>query len=376
MEYNWKTTVFQIIRLAIVAFSIVGAVWILNFAIPLIYPFIIGLIIAILINRPVNALERRTRLPRWAAVAIVLSLLIVIVIGSFTLFITQLVIEITHLIALMPVYIQEATDYINKFITQEIITNFYDNLQFYYSSLDESYKAKIGENIGLGLTKIAGAGTYLVNSLLNGLQNFLTSLPNAATVLVISLLAAFFISKDFYCFKERISAWLPQLFKARLAIVFSDLKKALFGFIKAQVTLVSITGFIVVIGLIILRVEYAFTIGIITGILDLLPLLGTGFVFVPWIVYLFIKGNFSLVIGLSILYGVVIIQRQIMEPKIVAENIGLDPLITLISLFVGLKLLGVAGLILGPVTVVILNALINARVFEDIWKFIKGETVT
>lgn len=375
MEYNWKTTVFQIIRLAIVIFSILAVVWLLNFAIPLIYPFIIGLIIAILINRPVNALEGGTKLPRWAAVAIVLFLLIVLVLGAFTLFITQLVIEITHLIALMPVYIQEATDYINQFITQEIITNFYDNLQFYYSSLDESYQAKIGENIGLGLTKLAAAGTYLVNSLLNGLQAFLTSLPNAATVLVISLLAAFFISKDFYRFKEKISAWLPQLFKTRLTIVLNDLKKALFGFIRAQVTLVSITGFIVVIGLIILRVEYAFTIGIITGILDLLPLLGTGFVFIPWIVYLFIKGNFSLVIGLSILYGVVIIQRQIMEPKIVAENIGLDPLITLISLFVGLKLLGVAGLILGPVTVVILNALITARVFADIWKFIKGETV-
>ncbi|RXT04780.1 sporulation integral membrane protein YtvI [Ammoniphilus sp. CFH 90114] len=375
MEQHWKTTVFQLIRLFIVLFFIVAAIWLLGFVIPLIYPFIIGLIIALIINRPVNALEGKTKLPRWAAVSIVLVFLIVIVFGAFTLLITQLVIEITHLIALMPVYIQDATNYLNQFITQEIVTNFYDNIQHYYQSLDEGYKEKIGENIGLGLTKIAAAGTFLVNSLLNGLQIFLTSLPNAATVLVISLLAAFFISNDFYRLKHKIANWLPQVFKARLAVIFNDLKKALFGFVKAQVTLVSITGFIVVIGLIVLRVEYAFTIGIITGILDLLPLLGTGFVFVPWIIYLFIKGNFSLVIGLSILYGIVIVQRQIMEPKIVAENIGLDPLVTLISLFVGLKLFGVAGLILGPVTVVILNALINAHVFEDLWKYIKGEPI-
>ncbi|WP_134699902.1 sporulation integral membrane protein YtvI [Ammoniphilus sp. YIM 78166] len=372
MEYNWKTTVFQLIRFLIVILVLVAVYYLLKFSIPLLYPFIIGLIIALIINRPVNMIEKRTPLPRWAAVVIMLLLLIVIVLGAFTLLITQVVIEITHLIALMPIYIQDATDYVNKFITQEIITNFYDNLHYFYHSLDQGYQTKIEENIGLGLTKIAGAGTYLVNSLLSGIQAFLTSLPNAATVLVISLLGAFFISKDFYSMKQKTASLLPNLFKDRLSIVLGDLRKALFGFVKAQITLVSITGFIVVIGLIILRVEYAFTIGMITGILDLLPLLGTGFVFVPWIIYLFIKGNFSLVIGLSILYGVVIVQRQIMEPKIVAENIGLDPLVTLISLFVGLQLLGVVGLIVGPVSVVVISALINAHVFEDIWKFIKG----
>lgn len=372
MEYDWKATVFQLVRFLVVIFILVASYFILEFSIPLLYPFIIGLIIALIINRPVNMIEKRTPLPRWAAVAIILLLLIIIVLGAFTLLVTQVVIEITHLIALMPIYIQDATDYINEFIAQEIITNFYNNLQYIYQSLDQGYQTKIEENIGVGLTKLAAAGTYLVNSLLGGLQAFLTSLPNAATVLVISLLAAFFISKDFYSIKHKTALLLPNIFKDRLATIFEDLKKALFGFVKAQLTLVSITGFIVVIGLIILRVEYAFTIGIITGLLDLLPLLGTGFVFVPWIIYLFIKGNFSLVIGLSILYGIVIIQRQIMEPKIVAENIGLDPLVTLISLFAGLQLFGVAGLIIGPVLVVIIYALINAGVFVDLWKFIKG----
>src|SRR5699024_4533873 len=100
-----------------------------------------------------------------------------------------------------------------------------------------------------------------------------------------------FISKDFYKIKDRFFDLMPSFIKGRISGVVQDLRKALFGFIKAQITLVSITGFIVIIGLLILRVKYAFTIGIIVGIVDLLPLLGTGFVFVPWIVYLFIQGN-------------------------------------------------------------------------------------
>lgn len=373
MDPQWKLNINRALRLIWVIFWAVVIFKFAQIAIPLLYPFLYGLIIALMINKPVHILEKKTRLPRWVTVAIVLLFSIFLIIGSFTLVVTQVVIEITHLIAVLPAYIEDATHYVKVFITREIIANFYNNVQDYYFSLDENYQAKIEEYVGVGLTKIAKAGTFFINTILHGLQTFLTSLPNAATVLVISLLAAFFISKDFYRFKEKLVSLMPLFVQKRLGTVTDDLKQALIGFLRAQLTLISITGIIVIVGLLILRVQYAFTIGIITGIVDLLPLLGTGFVFVPWIIYLFIKGNFNLVIGLSILYAVVLIQRQIMEPKIVADSIGLDPLITLIALFVGLQLFGVAGLILGPVAVVIINALVKARVFQDLWNYVKGQ---
>ena len=373
MDPEWLRNLSRFFRFAWVLIWIFILVWFVKFSLPLLYPFVLGLIIAMIINRPVDLLEARTKLPRWAAVGIVLSIAITIVAGLFTLLITQLIVETGHLIAILPIQIQEATDYVNGYISKEIIASFYDNLHQYYSSLNEGYKNSIEVYISEGLSKIAKAGTFIIHAILNGIQAFLTSLPNAATVMVISLLAAFFISKDFYKLKDRFYHLLPPFVKGRITGVLFDLKKALFGFVKAQVTLISITGFIVIVGLLILRVEYAFTIGIITGIVDLLPLLGTGSVFIPWIIYLFIKGNYSLVIGLSILYAVVVIQRQIMEPKIVADNIGLDPLITLMAIFVGLQLLGVLGLIIGPVTVVILYALINANIFQDLWGYIMGK---
>ncbi len=122
-----------------------------------------------------------------------------------------------------------------------------------------------------------------------------------------------------------------------------------------------------------LRVEYAITIALIIGIVDILPYLGTGLVFVPWIVYTAISGDTHFAIGLGVLYIVVLVQRQVMEPKLLSSNIGLDPLATLIALFVGFKLIGFLGLIVGPVLLVIGRTLHHAGVFQDIWHFIVGK---
>ena len=114
--------------------------------------------------------------------------------------------------------------------------------------------------------------------------------------------------------------------------VYIELRKAFFGFIRAQVTLISITGAIVLAGLLILRVKYAFALAFVIGLIDLLPYLGTGFIFVPWIIYEFIVQNYSLGIGLLVLYIIIIVQRQMMEPKVVSVNIGISPLVTLIAI--------------------------------------------
>ena len=169
------------------------------------------------------------------------------------------------------------------------------------------------------------------------------------------------------------SLLLPKRAKTNSRTVFVDLKRAFFGFIKAQLTLISITTIIILIGLLVLRVNYAITIALVTGLVDIIPYLGTGLIFVPWIIYEFITGDINLAIGLVVLYVIVLVQRQIMEPKVLSSNIGMDPLATLISLFVGFKLIGFLGLIVGPITLVILTTLQKANVFHDVWTFIKGE---
>jgi sporulation integral membrane protein YtvI len=123
-----------------------------------------------------------------------------------------------------------------------------------------------------------------------------------------------------------------------------------------------------------LGVNYSITIALICGLVDIIPYLGTGTIFIPWIIFEFIAGNTSLAIGLSVLYIIVVVQRQLIEPKVLSSSIGLDPLATLIALFIGFKLIGFLGLIAGPVVLVIFNTLQRANVFKAIWTFIIGDT--
>jgi sporulation integral membrane protein YtvI len=346
------------------------------YATPLLYPFFIALLIALMINRPVSFLSEKARIPRWLSVAVVLLLLIAISAGIVTLIIAKTVSELGDLIALLPGIFKEATALLEHTISREFLTGLYNQLSFFFEQLDPDFQERIDNTIGNAIATVTQNGQELVLSFLKNINSLLLSLPNLATVLVISLLGAFFFSKDFYLWQTRFRRLLPGGVNSRLDRILLDLRNALFGFLKAQLTLISLTAAIVIVGLLILRVEYAVTIGLITGLVDLLPYLGTGTVFIPWIIYAFFKGNYGLVIGLAVLYGIVVIFRQIIEPKVVAENVGLDPLLTLVALFVGLQLFGFLGLIVGPVSLVMIHALINANVFQDVWRYIKGKPIS
>ncbi|MBO8163701.1 MAG: sporulation integral membrane protein YtvI [Brevibacillus sp.] len=372
---NWVTRLFQVIRFLWVALLVIAVYFAVQFLVPLLFPFLIALVIALLINRPVTWLTEKGRIPRWLSVTIALLVVLTLLVGLATLLIAAVAVEIGELINRLPVLINELNNHLKKVIAQDVLIGLYERFAFFYAQLDESYQTAIQDNVTNALNTLSSTGKELVFNLLTLVKNWVLSLPDMATILVISLLAAFFLSKDYYLWEARFRRLLPRRVNSRLDQVARDLRSALTGFIKAQVTLISITAAIVIIGLLILRVEYAVTIGLLTGLVDLLPYLGTGTVFVPWIVYAFFNGEYGLVIGLSILYGIVVIFRQIIEPKVVADNVGLDPLLTLVALFIGLNLFGFLGLIIGPVSLVVINALIKAHVFHDITRYIVGKPV-
>jgi sporulation integral membrane protein YtvI len=335
------------------------------------YPFLIGLIIAFSINPIVNLFEKKGRMPRTLAVLLALIIIFALFAGLITLLIAEIVSGANYLAKVVPEHLDTLINYTEKIATAQIVP-FYNNLTSMFSKLDAGQQDTIISNIkNVGKNIGSTVGTFLQN-LFGNIPNILSWFPNAATVLIFSLLGTFFISKDWHKlagFGERL---LPDRAKASSKTVFLDLKKALFGFVRAQLTLISITTVIILFGLLILRVDYAITIALIAGIVDILPYLGTGVVFVPWIIYEIIVNDMGMAIGLGVLYVIVIVQRQLMEPKILSSSIGLDPLATLIALFVGFKTIGFLGLIVGPVTLVVITTLNRANVFRDIWAYIKG----
>ncbi len=353
--------------LGVVCFSLIISYYLST----LIYPFIIAIFIAMLINPFVNFLERKVRIPRGIAVIISIILLIGLIAGTLILLVAEIVTGTTYLAKVLPGHLDLLAVYIETFFVTKIMP-IYNQLTQLFNTLGSSQQQSIIVNIQSVGEQVASSVGNFIKDFLEKIPVMISFLPNAATVIIFSLLATFFISKDWYKFKKTLSVFLPQKARKSGKTIFEELRKALIGFIRAQATLISITTAIVLIGLLILRVEYAITIALLIGLVDILPYLGTGLVFIPWIIYLSFSGSIPLAIGLSILYIIVMVQRQVTEPKILSSTIGLDPLATLISLFVGYKLLGFLGLIAGPVILVIIKTLHRAGIYEDVWKFVIG----
>jgi sporulation integral membrane protein YtvI len=335
------------------------------------YPFIIAMIIAFFMNPLVDFLEMKGRMPRGLAVIISIVFILSVFAGLITILIAEIVSGADYLGGVVPAHLDTLINYLEDFAAGQLIP-FYNKIAVLFNNLDVKQQTTILDNIQNVGQKIGSTAGNFIQGFFQNIPAIIGWFPNAASVLIFSLLATFFISKDWYRMSNFSGRILPpKIFSSGKRIV-EDLKKALFGFIRAQFTLISLTTIIVLIGLLILRVKYAITIALICGIVDLLPYLGTGTVFVPWIIYEVISGNTSLAIGLSVLYVIVLVQRQLMEPKVLSSSIGLDPLATLVSLFAGFKLIGFLGLAAGPVVLVIINTLIKAHVFSDIWEFIMG----
>lgn len=362
---------YIVLRFIFVFVTGITAVYILFYAASLMYPFIIAFALAYLINPVVDFLNQKLRFPRALAVFISLILIFGALVGFATYLVKEVISATAYLLQIVTEQFPAIIEYTEQFALNNIIP-LYEDLISKFNLLEESQQTTITSNIQNLGSDATEQMKELLTAIISGLTNFISALPKTLTVLVFVLLATFFINFDWHRLAQKLRNILPKRIHNYGKTIFIDLRRALFGFVTAQLTLVSMTTLIVLIGLLILRVPYAITIAIITGFVDLLPYLGTGAVFVPWIIYVFITGNTAFALGLLVLYIVVIIQRQLMEPKVLSSTIGLDPLATLIALFIGFKLYGFLGLIIGPVALVLLNTLHKARVFHDLWKFIKG----
>ncbi|MDB5055912.1 MAG: permease [Bacilli bacterium] len=362
MQKQWLRGIYVFFILILIAI-------VLYYVVPLVYPFLFGWVIAYILNPLVNLLHKKAKLPRLLATLI--SLLVFFALAG--LIITTLTINIIGEIGSLSQTIQNNIDswreqfiqYINSDSIQKIVTQ----LNTFYQE-NPQYQNTINANLNSTATTLASIGSSLVTMVFNLMVNFIVSLPRFATLSIIGLLAAFFISKDWYKLLAKAADFFSENTRKATRAIWNDLQKALFGYIRAQLILITITAIVVLIGLIILNVKYAITISVLIGLCDLMPYLGTGTFMIPWIIFLFIQHNLYLGIGLSILYGIILVARQTFEPKVLASSVGLDPLATLIAMFVGLKLFGVLGLVIGPVTLIILTAFHKANVFRDIRNYV------
>jgi sporulation integral membrane protein YtvI len=310
---------------------------IISFVLPALFPFILAAVVAVLIDPVVNWLTKRLKLPRGLAVLTVLLTFFAAVSGIVVLITSKLVYELHRLSGNMPDF-------------NELFTRIFHEAEYLYYNIN--LNPEVMGQIQQAITSITGSVTDFVYSAINTTFLILKGLPNAFIVAVISIIATFFFSRDKESLEKFFLGLVPPKWRERVEHVYRDLAKALVGYLGAIITLVSITAVITITGLSILGMEYAVTMGLITGFFDILPVFGPGMVFVPWIIISLVTGNIKLGVSLLVLYVIIIVQRQIMEPKLVADTIDVHPLATLAAIFIGLKFFGPMGVILGPVILV------------------------
>lgn len=367
-----KTYFFIALRVLVVIAAFILGIIAIFFIGKLTVPFIIGFFLALLINPLVELIQRKTKMPRGFAVLTSILIILAVISTAVTLLVNEIIQGFSYLSNVVPEHYNSFTIYMEKIYLERIFP-IYNNLLHLFQDLDQSQRSTILESMQFAGEKLTNAFSAIVQALGNGLYFIISKLPSFATTLIISLLATFFISKDWYHIVKRLHNKIPTTVQTRINQIYEGLQRTLLGFLKAEFKLTFISAVIVFIGLLVLRVEHALSIALIIWIVDFLPYLGAIILFLPWVIYCFSTGDIFLGTGLSILYGLIVLQRQLIKPKILSSSIGISPLLTLLTMYVGFKLIGVIGIILGPLTFILMKILHETGIFHDIWIFILGK---
>lgn len=331
-----------------------------RWALIVLLPFLFSWIVAILINPVVLLLERRVRVPRWFA-----SLLLVVLVFMLIMFFLFIAFEfameeISLLAGELTKALLQLPERVNALVQNLTIEN----------KLDQGESDAFSAGLEQSLTQLAGRLSDLVNTGSNLVLNQVGAIPKYAFITLIVVLATYFISKEL----PKMAEWYRVSFLPRQSTytrtVIQQLQQSVFGYFKAQLILIAITGCIVSIGLSIIGLDRPVLIGLASASLDIIPTLGVGTVFVPWIIWLLLTQNTTLAIQIAILYAISSTVRQLAEPRITGRQIGIHPLLFLVAMYAGFQTFGVSGLIIGPVIAVILQGLIQVGFIYLVWQWL------
>ncbi len=221
---------------------------------------------------------------------------------------------------------------------------------------------------------IANLSVWLRNILTNFL-NLISQVPTIAIYFVISVLALYFLCVDKIYILDQVEHHLPRAWVKKVIIHIREISKSLGCYLKAEGILVLVSFVISVFGLYFLKIigfdiKYPLTIALGIGIVDALPILGSGTVMIPWAIISGINGDIKLGIAIVILWIIMTVVRQIIEPKIVSGQIGIHPIFTLIAMYTGFKFIGFLGIFIGPIVLIILKEIYANRIDKGFVKSI------
>ncbi len=321
-------------------------------------PFIIAFIISLMIEPAIKYLMKKTNLTRRMSSIIIFLIVFSIIIGAVTWGVVSLISESTNLLQTLNLYIDKAYTQIQEMVGKMSITKI--SISSNISSLVQNSSKEI-------LFKISSWLTEILTKLINGI----TSIPTIAIYVVITILSLYFICTDRIYILDFMEHHMPSKWVQKIAIHIKEITKSLGGYLKAEATLIMVSFIISVIGLYIFKfvgmnVKYPLLIALAIGFVDALPILGSGTVMAPWAIISALNGDLKLGIAIIVLWIIMSVVRQFLEPKIVSGKIGIHPIFTLIAMYTGFKVIGVMGMLVGPIVLIILKSIFSTMLDNGI----------
>lgn len=328
-------------------------------------PFLIAYIISLLVEPLIKIINKKTDLSRKTSSIIVLATFFVVLVGLVAWGLVTLVSESTNLLEGLNTYLEKAIDWVNIGLKK---------IDMAKLALSDEIK----QTIQASFTDLLSKATDLLKNALNSFLEGLKSIPTILIYTFITILATYFITSDKIYIWDRMEHHVPKKILGKISTKVQKITHSLGEYLKAQITMVGISFVIILMGLNIfylmgMNVGYPLLMALFISFVDALPILGAGAIMVPWSIILFLNKEYSVAFSILGLYIFVLAVRQVLEPKIVSKKIGVHPLFTLIAMYTGFKLIGIAGMLIGPIVFIILKNIFENTIDKGIVKSILEE---
>lgn len=342
----------------------------IKYALGIVWPFVVAFFLAMLLQRPVNFLSTKTPLKRGIS-SVIMVLFVLVIVGSILgLIIGRIVMELKGFFDYLLIKMEDAPAFVDQ-----IQAWLSDTFSFLPKSLHESIMTATESFLNrlMGIEAKASADAIqaessgidfsLLSSPLGAVWGTAKQIPMIAVGVLVCVVSCCFMTTDYRTLRDMILSQLSQ--KRQSAVIrtkqvtFSTLGKM--G--KAYSIILFVTFMEMLLGLSFLKLihvydsGYIFAIAFITAVVDIIPVLGTGTILIPWALWSLFTGDVGLGIGLLVVYAIISVIRQVIEPKLVASQLGLPPFVTIMAMYIGSQLFGFVGLFLLPITVMLLKVL-------------------
>lgn len=343
------------------AIFIVAFYFFMKYAFWVVFPFIFAFIVATILQKPLKLITKTDKLPKGVVSAVLSLIVFGIIICVFALGGIRIAYGIKDLITYFTDRCSNFIDFFNVLKTgyldleiakllpaeaNDAITSGIDSLSDYFSSGD-----------------IFNTITDNISKVVSPLGSVISTVPNFIVGFVVSIVATCFMTSTFDDIKAFILRQFSDENQEKVIRAKRILVSSVGKMIKAYALIILITTAELFIGLSIIRLvglydgAHILIISFIIACIDIIPVLGTGTVMIPWSVYSFVTGNIGMGIGLLVIYAAITVIRQFIEPKLVAGQVGISPVVTIMAMFIGIKIFGAVGIFILPLIVIIINLL-------------------